>query len=613
MPRRTWLRSWNGPGTAFTVRLGFAVAALALGVQQHRAIVVAPWVAAILAVDLLHVTFERLNPVAAERWRLLTVTLFIASATVAVQAVGTAVVPLALIPALYAGLALGLRGTLLVGWVTPVVAIAMSEATNHHELHGVRILLLIVPMMVAALIASHWHRPPPNKRQVAVGEAKDLIIRLSSLADSLDTGFDLPALGDAALEEIAQTVQLERAAVLLRLADDAIPVSLHGHTRMPWAPPTAPESVLGQTWRQGAAVRRAFLDGQVRRHLLCVPIIGADDGVVGMFAMDRESEPFSVTDQHHVESIARRVASLVEVGVLFSRLRGRAALEERSRLARDMHDGVAQDLAALSFSVDILIQQAPESDPLRSGLESLRSSMRSSLSDIRHQISTLRMTERPDVSFGSILSAALQGFGTQTGVRTTLTLDESPFRLPAHLEMQVHRILLDLLADARTSRATFVDWDIRLAAPNARLVLMHDGTTPLAQEMFADHPLHEHAKIVVESLIPTGLFVDITIGDDPRPLGRRTLSSPPPRSVARETSRVNDPGSAGEVHRGSETSTTPGGVPTDAGPTDAARAFSKVGPTSDGGNIRVGGSDPVQWRERPPDQVSSAGPESSGA
>lgn len=519
---------WADLGTGIFVRLAFALTALAIGAYQNRALIVAPWVGAVVAADLLQVALDRFYPEVADRWRLVTVGLFLAVTMVAVQGVGAPVIPLTFVPAVYAGVSLGRKGVLLVAWVSLVTPFAMSELTSHHHLHGIRILILMGALALGTFIASFWHRPPPDEEQLAAGEARDLLIRLSSLADSLDTGFDVPALGDAALEEIAESVSLDRAALLLRHVDDAVPVGLFGHTRVPWPPPTTPGSVLAQSWQQGIAVRSVFGEELNRRYLLTVPVVGTDRAVIGMFAMDRERDPFTTADQRSVESIAERVAPLVEVGVLFSRLRGRAALEERTRLARDMHDGVAQDLAALSFNVDILLQQTEPSDPVHTALDSLRQAMRESLSDIRHQITALRMVERPDVSFGSILSATLQSFGTQTGLRTTLTLDESPFRLPAHLEIQIQRIALDLLADARTSRATFVDWDIRLAAPNARLVLMHDGATELSAASFARQPLQEHAAIIVDVLIPAGLFIDITIGVDPRPHGRRTLSAPEP-------------------------------------------------------------------------------------
>src|SRR5690606_10919760 len=140
----------------------------------------------------------------------------------------------------------------------------------------------------------------------------------------------------------------------------------------------------------------------------------------GVFALDRRHQPFSLSEQAAVEDVAKRITPILGVGVLFSQLRGRAALEERSRLARDSHDGVAQDLAALCFQIDMLIQQGEPGTPTHQALKSLRESLGQSLDDVRHQISTLRMVERPEVSLGAILSSTLQLYASQMGgVRTT--------------------------------------------------------------------------------------------------------------------------------------------------------------------------------------------------
>jgi hypothetical protein len=143
--------------------------------------------------------------------------------------------------------------------------------------------------------------------------------------------------------------------------------------------------------------------------------------------------------------------------------------------------------------------------------------MRDSLGDIRSQISSLRMVERPGVSLGAMLSSALQEFTTSTTVRTTMTLDESPFRFPAHIEMQVQRAALDVLNDARATGATFVDWNVWLAAPNARIVFQHDGAAHITADAYASHPLQSHGAVIVDSLVPQGLYLEIGLGSEAPP------------------------------------------------------------------------------------------------
>ena len=497
------------------LRLSLSLATIGLAVLDGGLFVVAPWALLVTGADILIVILRRWRPDVADAWMLILVGALTSLATVALQVVGAPALLLILIPAIHAGLGLGLQGSLVVGWGTLIVGFSMTLATDASAFEGIEIIAFMIVAFVTALVAIIWHIPEQDKQAIAAQEAKALLIRLGSLADSLDTGFDLPALGDWALSEIDDQVSIERGAVLLRTEDDAVVVGLRGHTRMPWAAPTLSDSALHRTWEESVPVRGAFGIGPARSFILTVPLVAADGDPVGMMAVDRSAAPFTMNDQRTVEAIAERIEPLIEVGILFSRLRGRAVVEERSRLARDMHDGVAQELAALAFSVDALVARVPSDDPVHSGLESLRGAMRHSLGDLRSQISTLRMVERPGVSLGAVLSTTLQEFATNTGVRTTMTLDESPFRFPAHVEMQVQRFALDVLGDARASGATFVDWNVCLSAPNARILFMHDGTSTLADLGYPASALSDHGELVLESLVPSGLYAELTLGDDP--------------------------------------------------------------------------------------------------
>lgn len=223
-----------------------------------------------------------------------------------------------------------------------------------------------------------------------------------------------------------------------------------------------------------------------------MPLHDSQGELLGLIAMDRQETPYSSAEEAALAQIALGTGPLLEVAILFSGLRTRAALEERSRLARDMHDGVAQELAALSYSVDTLLSQAAHGQDVTSGLRWLRQSMRQSLGDIRHQISTLRMVERPDVSLGSVLSTNLRNAGTNSGMRTTMSIEETPFRFPAHIEVSLNRLALDVLADARAGGATMFDMEVALSAPNARLAMRHDGRSGLDSTSFDHHPAAAH-------------------------------------------------------------------------------------------------------------------------
>ena len=312
------------------------------------------------------------------------------------------------------------------------------------------------------------------ENDTAAGEARELLLRLATLADSLDTGFDIPALGDAALAEIADEVTVDRAAVILRSRDDAVPIALHGHTRMPWPAPTDEGSPLARTWSDGVAFHWVHSEDGRHKYGLTVPMCDSQGEPAGLIALDRRHGPFSLSDQAIVEDVAKRTAPILMSASSSAAVRA-GGPRERSRIARDMHD-LQHKSCGPRLQVDMLIQQQGRESGAQ--LETLGQSLRGSLDDVRHQISSLRMVERPSVSLGAILSQTLQQYGTQTGARTTMTINETMFRFPAHIEVQLHRLALDFLADARACGAGMIDWEVNLSAPNALVIFKHDGVRP---------------------------------------------------------------------------------------------------------------------------------------
>jgi hypothetical protein len=62
--------------------------------------------------------------------------------------------------------------------------------------------------------------------------------------------------------------------------------------------------------------------------------------------------------------------------------------------------------------------------------------------------------------------------------------------LPAHTEVLIYRLFLQVLSDARHSlNATTVEVRLNVAAPRVELWMSHDGTSSLTPRDFADHPL----------------------------------------------------------------------------------------------------------------------------
>ena len=366
----------------------------------------------------------------------------------------------------------------------------------------------------------------------AAQEAAALLRRLDTLADAMDGGFDAPASAELMLRELAASVTVRRAAVLVgSAADPAVPLAVRGCERVPWPDPSKDHSPLHDVWRAGASLVTTWSVEDVQRSVLAVPLLDADGAQIGALVADREAAlPFTRQDLAEMEQVAYTYGGNVDVALSFAALREHAGMEERERLAREMHDGIAQELVALGYRIDIVRRQAKAHAPhVTEPLDEVRADLTQVLADLRLRIADLRLAVRPDRGLGAVIGDRLQRFGATSNLSVTLRLNETGFRLPAHTETALYRLFLHVLEDARHAPgATAVEVTLTVAAPQAFLRISHDGESDLLPERLAENPLSPvGGEVIVDQLPRGGVVVQAYLHrsaiSGPRPLTREKM------------------------------------------------------------------------------------------
>jgi GAF domain-containing protein len=96
---------------------------------------------------------------------------------------------------------------------------------------------------------------------------------------------------------------------------------------------------------------------------LGVPIVSRAGIIAALYLTDREgAAEFTDEDQHLIEMLAAHAALAIESARLYERSRELSAIEERNRLARDLHDSVVQKLFGLGLaarSASVLLERDP--------------------------------------------------------------------------------------------------------------------------------------------------------------------------------------------------------------------------------------------------------------
>jgi PAS domain S-box-containing protein len=131
--------------------------------------------------------------------------------------------------------------------------------------------------------------------------------------------------------------------------------------------------------------------------------------------------------------------------------------EERARIARDLHDGVAQNLIFLALKADMARQQiTPDPDQATSNLQEIGQMARQVIREVRRTIFALRPLVWIDGGFLPALRQFVTGFSEQVGWQTDLEIEES-VSLPQRLEPTVFRLVQESLNNvAKHAEATHI-------------------------------------------------------------------------------------------------------------------------------------------------------------
>ena len=153
--------------------------------------------------------------------------------------------------------------------------------------------------------------------------------------------------------------------------------------------------------------RASVLAGISIPAVLSVPLWGGA-GPFGALNVTRTGAPltFSEDDIHLVELFARAAAAILEAAQVRKQAAASALAEERTRLARDLHDGLAQDLAALLLRADACQALLGEgNEALHGQLETISVGLQRTIRDARATIFALRPAEQEDCSLEDGLRA----------------------------------------------------------------------------------------------------------------------------------------------------------------------------------------------------------------
>lgn len=258
------------------------------------------------------------------------------------------------------------------------------------------------------------------------------------------------------------------------------------------------------------------------RSELAVPIkVGAE--TLGVLDIESaEIDAFDETDLSTAQTLADQLAIAIENARLYQETRQMAVIEERNRMAREIHDTLAQGFTGIVLQLEAAEQALGEDlGAAQQHLDRARSLARDSLNEARRSVWGLRPGALEQLPLVEALAQEIERFTRQSGVKANFNISEGSCRLPEDVEAALLRICQESLANVRKhAQASEVDVNLIFEESAVRLSLRDNGVgfdpQALPEGTFGLIGMRERARLlggefVVQSEKGRGVLIQATI------------------------------------------------------------------------------------------------------
>ncbi len=424
--------------------------------------------------------------------------------------------PYLAVPIIVAGVRHGLVTTLNVTLASGVAVAATAAAAANQGSDLLRPIGDAAPWLVIGVgvgVLASWQSRTTRHlaaRQAPYESAHQLMARIHRLASAGDLGLDSASLAtdlDEAMREATggarSTVFVVEPEGMLRPLNGGDDVDRLAHEiHLPEAERTP-----------GAAV---------------IPLRGAHEmlGYCVVVGVPRWTKEL----QDRAMGVADEFVVRLDTAVLFDEVRTLATSEERNRIAREMHDGVAQEIVGLGYIVDE-IESISDQEQTRELASALRAEITRLVSEIRFSIFDLRH-EVADGRLSSSLADYAREVTHATGLRLHLSLAESGPPLSPRIATEVLRVAQEAIGNVRK----------HAHADNLWITLESDGST-LQLEVEDDGvgnaaPRDHHWGL--QSMRERAELITADLDIAPRTGGGTLVSLRSPKTVASESENAHE-------------------------------------------------------------------------
>ena len=319
---------------------------------------------------------------------------------------------------------------------------------------------------------------------------------LNSIAQALNREVDLPARPGNRARQVADLLDLRTGWIWL-LREDTGESYLAAAQNLPPGLAHDPQRMQGScycldTFRAGdlsgaanvnvvtCSRLQSLVDGtDGLRYHASIPLYARDKKLGVLNVASTDWRELSAGDLRLLYTVGDVVSMAIQRARLFGQSADYGAVEERNRLAREIHDTLAQGLAGIVLQLetaDALLEAESAPGRAQAAVAQALSLARANLEEARRSVHDLRAAPLEGRTLAEALSRMIQEWSAQSGLTASFTATGEARPLPLRVEIALYRIAQEALTNAaRHAEAGHVSVELVVDGARALLTVEDDG------------------------------------------------------------------------------------------------------------------------------------------
>ncbi|MEL6528209.1 MAG: GAF domain-containing sensor histidine kinase, partial [Chloroflexota bacterium] len=254
---------------------------------------------------------------------------------------------------------------------------------------------------------------------------------------------------------------------------------------------------------------------------LGTPIVDGDD-VIGFINVESdETNQFTHAHIEYIKLFAELSSIAITNAKQYDQASHIASLEERQRLARELHDAVSQTLFSASVIADALTRESNNALKMHLGLEQLAQLNRSALAEMRSLLVELRPQAIINTPLSNLIETLCDSLRGRSELNIMLEMNTFDVNIEPKVQLNLYRMVQEILNNIdKHAQANVINIELRARNSQIEIIVADDGIGYDVDAIPAGHHgitiLRERAErigadLVIDTELGEGTYIHITL------------------------------------------------------------------------------------------------------